>query len=532
MSAVEQNSDVNHGVIRDFDYQDYLDESGLMESAESLSEDELTRIYGETIYEARKDELPDRHTRRAAFDEAREIVDNYDFGESIYEGLYDTPEELLVEAVSRGKMRDFELDVPWHPEVFYDEDKITTLPFQHSSAVLYSGRERHNFFDREYGKENVVDGIRPKTIGHMFNPDSVLEQGHFKAGNRHRDLGTGVQEDGTHEWAVYGADIHGAEGYASPIMVEFEVPSENLVMTSDNEPRLRSETAEEFFSKHDSPEEAKDYSTFILKVAANQEKQLWNPHVDLEDVNGVWDPEYFPNTMHFLSLDEYARRIQEDFDHVPETNLEQLRTEREGYTFRRPRGQQHDYSDAREEADVMAEIENEAAMAKRFFSKANSRMMEENNIYQPRDRGRTKRQLGANIIRNTIFANESMDVIEEEASRYINQPQIEEKDFIEFQESDTESVEQALEEIKQGSLQARKHVLDSVEEENIDREEGLEIMASTLDQNINDLFRIGLEKDSFLEFANRVDPSWLDFNPAEIEDMARNVYEGRVESSH
>lgn len=532
MSAVDQNSDMQHGVIRDFDYQNYLEESGLLHSVETLPDEELVRIYGETIYDAQRDELPERNTRREAFDRARNVVENYNFGESIRNGLYDTPQELLVEAVSEGKLKDINLDVPWHPEVFYDEDKITTLPFQHSSTVLYSGRERHNFFDREYGKENVVDGVRPETIDHMFNPDSVLEQGHFKAGNRHRDLTRGVQEQGAHEWAVYGADIHGAESYASPIMVEFEVPSEHIVTTSDNESSLRSETAKEFFSKHESPEEAKDYSNFILKVADNKEKQPWNPHIDLEHVNGVWDPKYFPNTMHFLPLDDYARRIQSDFEHAPDINLEQFRTGRKGYTFRRPRGQQHDYSEAREDADVMAAIENEAAIAMNFFSKANSNLMDKKgDLYRPKGKGRVGRQLGATILTNTLFANESMDLIEEKASRYVDNTQIGEKDFVDFQESDAETVGKALEEIKEGSLNARKQVLNSVEEEEIYREEGMEIINETLNRNLEDLFRIEMSEEAMVEFANQVHSSWLDFDPEEMEGLARKIYRNRMESS-
>lgn len=529
MSAVDQNRDIQHGVIRDFDYQKYVEQSGLLRSAERLSDEELVQIYGETIYESRRDKLPDRHTRREAFDRARKVVENYDFGESIDNGLYDTPQELLVDAVSEGKLKDINLEVPWHPEVFYDEDKITTLPFQHSSTVLYSGRERHNFFDREYGKENVVDGVRPETVDHMFNPDSVLEQGHFKAGNRHRDLETGIQEDGTHEWAVYGADINGAESYASPIIVEFEAPSEHIVIASDNEPDLRSETAREFFSKHESPEEAKEYSNFILKVAANEEKQIWNPHLDLEYVNGVWDPEYFPDTMHFLPLDEYARRLQSDFENVPDVNLEQFRTGREGYTFRRPRGQQHDYSDVRKEVEAMAEIENEAAMATRFFSEASSNLMDKKeDIYRPKDKNGIKRQLKSNIVNNVLFANESIDAIKEESSRYIDNPQIGEKELVEFQKSDTETVEQALEEIKKGSLKARKQVLASVEEENIDREGGLEVIEETLNQNLEDLFRIETSEEGIVEFVNQVHSSWLDFDPEEMEDLARNIYRNRV----
>lgn len=528
MSAVDQNTDIQHGVIRDFDYSEYLNESGIFDSAEELSDSRLIQVYGQTIYETRKESLPDRHTRREAFDEARKIVDNYNFGDKIHNGIYDKPEDLLVDAVNQGNLKDINLDVPWHPKVFYDEDKITTLPFQHSSAVLYSGRERHNFFDREYGEENVVDGVRPKTIDHMFNPDSVFEQGHFKAGNRHRDLGKVVKQENIHEWGIYTADIHQAESYASPIIAEFEIPSEHIVFTKDDGKNSRFESLEEYFSKHDSPEEARVDSGFIMKVTSNREKQPWNPHIDLEDVNGVWDPEYFPNTMHFLPLDEYARRIQEDFEGAPEVGLEQFRTSRQGYTFRRPRGHQYDYTEVREEADVMAEIENEAAMAVDFFSKANSSLLEE-SVHRPKDEIGIRKQLGATTVRNALFANESMDVIEQEASRYLDNPQIEEKKFMHFQESDTEGIEQTLEDIKQGSLEARKHVLESVEEGNVNREKGLEMMEDTLKQNIPDLYRLGMSKQGFIEFAKQIDSSWFEFKLEKMEDLARNIYDNRVE---
>ena len=58
--------------------------------------------------------------------------------------------EVVEDAIELGYIWKFKLDYPWHPAIFYDDDRLTTVPWQHKYVVAYTGRSESEFFSNQF----------------------------------------------------------------------------------------------------------------------------------------------------------------------------------------------------------------------------------------------------------------------------------------------------------------------------------------------------------------------------------------------
>lgn len=251
-----------------YDYGEFFEEINFAARIiEALDQNQMVQGLGKMFHQEFRDQFPSRGTRKNAFHDAKILAlrsQNPTYAPfKGKKGLF----EAVKEAVSKGYIWKFIIDVPWHASFFFRDDQIYTFPFQHRYAVLYSGQAKHIFFD-EFGKYDLLredddvnnlykiasseewveyiaeeegigvqkfrekvhnicssyDGDIPegaavnrlaKKYGLMTeyrNPDSILNEGALLTGNQHVN-NEDDYNDGAEEKAVWLAFIDKAKNY-------------------------------------------------------------------------------------------------------------------------------------------------------------------------------------------------------------------------------------------------------------------------------------------------------------------------------
>ena len=122
----------------------------------------LVEGLGNFFYKEKQRELPNRNSKKAAFQKAKMMVNEGRLNYGNYLEVYNGENGLLDavrQAVSKGYIWKFKIEEPWHPSVFFSEERIFTYPFQHRFAVLYTGQARHIFFSK-LGKWDLLRADR------------------------------------------------------------------------------------------------------------------------------------------------------------------------------------------------------------------------------------------------------------------------------------------------------------------------------------------------------------------------------------
>jgi len=221
----------------------------------------------------------------------------------------------IREAVNHGYVWKFQLEVPWHPGVAYDKERIFTVPYQHQTAVLYSGQAKHVFFSKK-GKKDLVGHYDPPR-----NPHSILEQKKLRGGNQWVD-DTGKNQDGIKETGVWLGLIDKAkefprfdEGdsddykhvYNGSVVFEVEIPTEKLVLMSQGAEHRKIYGIEDFgFDRGDSP------IKYCRQLDRNNEFLIPEGGLQIKNIVGVWDKGKY-DYPHFISFPKFANLMRKNF---------------------------------------------------------------------------------------------------------------------------------------------------------------------------------------------------------------------------
>lgn len=219
-----------------------------------------------------------------------------------------------IDAMNKGRISQIKLNFPWHPEIFWDEDLPTTFPFQHTSAILYSGQPKHIFFSAEGKKFMFEKYDKPR------NPRSILVQGGLRGGDKYKNTGN--------DEAVYMGSLSVAEGYPLPNdddgikegiyqnspMLEVHVPTKHLKIHRGGDNPDSVEDMERIYS---TPEEflkeCRDSDSLPDFMLSQETHDL-----PIENIVGVWDREYSSPTPHFLPLKQYYLFLKKKYpDRLP-----------------------------------------------------------------------------------------------------------------------------------------------------------------------------------------------------------------------
>lgn len=228
--------------------------------------------------------------------------------------------KLIDEALAEGFITDFNLREPWHPQVCMDPEEFTSYPHQHTTAILYTAQEKHLFFSRK-GKKDILE---EEDFNQFYNPESILDQGFIRPGNRHEG-----EEEGHMKEGVYLATMnHASMGYQNPsesvrnlnlynkrLVFEIQVPTKWLIIDDVARSWTDLSSLEELSRQFGSPEgfrkyfEDSHYTEFKVSI---------NPGIPLKYIRGVWDMEKFSEPK-FMPLKEYYRHIHAEFpERVPD----------------------------------------------------------------------------------------------------------------------------------------------------------------------------------------------------------------------
>lgn len=221
----------------------------------------------------------------------------------------------VILAMKSGQLSEIKLNFPWHPKIFWDENLPTTFPFQHTSAILYTGQPKHIFFC-ENGKKFLFEKYdQPR------NPQSILVQGSLRGGDKYGNHGN--------EKAVYMGSLSTAQGYPmendddgilegiyrnSPIL-EVQVPTNRLRISRGGDNPESVKDMERIFS---TPEE---FLKECKKQGSLSDFMLTQRDGDLplENIVGVWDREYSSDIPHFIPLNQYYNFLRRKYpDRLPE----------------------------------------------------------------------------------------------------------------------------------------------------------------------------------------------------------------------
>ncbi len=139
-----------------YDYGEFFEEINFAARIiEEVDQNHMVQGLGKMFYQEYRDQFPDRGTRKNAFHDAKILaLRSQNPTYAPFKGKRGL-QEAVREAVSRGYIWKFIIDVPWHASFFFRDDQIYTFPFQHRYAVLYTGQAKHIFFD-EFGKYDLL----------------------------------------------------------------------------------------------------------------------------------------------------------------------------------------------------------------------------------------------------------------------------------------------------------------------------------------------------------------------------------------
>jgi hypothetical protein len=255
--------------------------------------------------------------------------------------------EAVKQAIEEGYIWKFKLEEPWHPAIYFDENRLTTIPWQHKFAVLYSGRTEYEFYSKEFLKKsgsyvNGLSDVGVESVEDLHNAESVLRTGYIKPGVRWANSAEEAEEkagnDHTRSWAIYLAiQLNKVSSYAGsnfyglsktePVL-EIEVPTKFLRMPGVSGVGLSRNfisSIDDYFKDLSSPKQFYDaYANTEGESEIQFTKTFENmpeyPVLPLNYVNGVWDFDKY-NTPYFVPLKEYVDRL---YEIVPDKRLPNL----------------------------------------------------------------------------------------------------------------------------------------------------------------------------------------------------------------
>lgn len=318
----------------DHNYGDIISSENLIEEVfEKIDEDHL--ISGLASYLAQSSVVSGKASGELTKKRARRKASNL-----VEEGNMSEIKNHVTQAIEGGYIYDFRLEQPWHPKNFFDEDKLTTFPYQHKFIVGYTGKPKHIFFSSE-GKEYITNHIRGvNEVKELNNPKSILVQGRLNSG-------CWVADENGHELkekAIYFAGVKEANGYPikspvagskdengevvyeSNVVLEICIPSNFAIFHSKYE---RWETVEELKNEFGSPMKLKKdlmrtwtiRDTKEFKIAKKSSQNDGRSFLPIKYITGVWDMEWFDwkkeksKKPYFLGLKHYINFL---YDKYPE----------------------------------------------------------------------------------------------------------------------------------------------------------------------------------------------------------------------
>lgn len=346
MGAFDDSGYRNHIIRNDHSPGEYAKQIDYLQSLKTdLKSNEIQQL-GKLIYSNYRSILPERNTRQQAFELAK-ILGGFKKSPRNKIVSKDKKREIMKEAISKGVIWRVQFKVPWHPAVYKDEARITTYPFQHKYCVLYSGRNTHDFFQRNYMKKIAKNSYLPDKVDKLYNPDSVLEQGYISGGNYIAD--TNNKEKKGHElWSgiYFSASLSIARKYSNDnapevnssrnTIIECEIPTSFLLMSNQGHSKpLRN--LKDMHSTFGSPEsfELGGWEFVVSKTAEINDDQV--VHLPINFINGVYDSKFFPKTPHLIPLQTYAKKLHEEYPNItPDPSQLNLKNPKgKSYTFRR-----------------------------------------------------------------------------------------------------------------------------------------------------------------------------------------------------
>lgn len=236
--------------------------------------------------------------------------------------------EVVKTAVERGFIWDFKLDVPWHPELFKNSDRLTTFPYQHKFMVGYSAKPKHIFFSEE-AKEYILE---KSSIDEFYNSESIVEQGRLRANRKDYE-----DSNETLDQAIYFSNLIGTRNYpVSPhgagvgekvgeavyrenVVLEIEVPSNFVVQfsTPDNRWEDIQDLKEDFGSPEAYRQEMDKYNgksdKMDFKIAKKEDQGSGEVFLPLKYIVAVWDREISSETPLFIPFDDYVSKLQKKY---------------------------------------------------------------------------------------------------------------------------------------------------------------------------------------------------------------------------
>lgn len=248
--------------------------------------------------------------------------------------------KALRNAVSLSEIENFILDEPWHFEMFMDPEKPTTFPFQHSTVIAYTAQNKFMFFQKEAkqklnkfewhdGEEGVHYQSNGSDSSPFKNPQSVLNQGFMKLGNRHSEGSKGSRRD-----AIFFGDLSvirenyirqvdrvakSHDLYENRSVFEIAIPSNRLKLIVD-----RGETGKLTGEYH---QDMKNISDLKKKFSTPRELRKYiennrfpglefamdvQPGLPLNLITGAWDPK-FSSEPYFIPFSDRNRKSYVDF---------------------------------------------------------------------------------------------------------------------------------------------------------------------------------------------------------------------------
>jgi hypothetical protein len=202
---------------------------------------------------------------------------------------------------------------PWHPKPFL-KGKRVTFPYEHDSVVLYSGINKHLFFDKK----------SPKKPENSRSSESILKTGKIPAGPEHQTGGKGVYFGFTRVAEMVAKDsVKKINHNIGGAVLEVQIPSKNIItidLLSLNHPDYKGE----YRSLDELKERFGTVEKFWRFCQDNQdgEKIQWKTERDLplKYVTGVWDVENSRKPI-FTSFKEFLKNLKSQYgEHIPDSS--------------------------------------------------------------------------------------------------------------------------------------------------------------------------------------------------------------------
>ena len=276
--------------------------------------------------------LSQKRSRKDAYTIAKQIYRRKGRGT----GLSDTEIiQLVKNAIEKGCIWKFKLEEVWHPAIFQDQERLTTVPWQHKYAVFYTRRPVYEFYSLHYLKNSEEGqkmvkrinerGNRPdiSDIENLHNAESVLKTGFIKPGVRwaanpeEAEMKVEKTNQPDRSWAIYlGMSITktevGRTGELNPVL-EVELPTKFIRTPVNQNPGLGFVGSLEcYFEYFDSPKQFMDLVEGNMNSEFHYTKTAENhnyPVLPLNYVNGAC---LSSEEKYFIPLKEYTEILYEE----------------------------------------------------------------------------------------------------------------------------------------------------------------------------------------------------------------------------